>query len=83
MVRLQAYAGPDPAARLGEVQHLADWLCHALPRFASRQHQDPRAAAATPARAGARGRAGPPHGPRADCAAADYAAFGKAVMSGE
>ena len=43
MVRLQAYAGPDPAARLGEVQHLADWLCHALPRFASRQHQDPRA----------------------------------------
>lgn len=43
MVRLQAYAGPRPEATLSRVQHLADWLCHALPRFASRQHQDPRA----------------------------------------
>lgn len=43
IVRLQAYAGPNPEARLAEVQRLADWLCGVLPKFASRQHQDPRA----------------------------------------
>ncbi len=43
MVRLQAYAGSEPESRLKEVQQLADWLAGQLPRFASRQHQDPRA----------------------------------------
>jgi len=43
MVRLQAYAGPNPEGRLGWAQNLADWTCKHLPAFASRQHQDPRA----------------------------------------
>lgn len=43
MVRLQAYAGTNPDARLPEVQALADGLTQRLPTFASRQHQDPRA----------------------------------------
>lgn len=43
MVRLQAHAGSDPVARLSEVQALADWLATLLPRFSTRQHQDPRA----------------------------------------
>lgn len=43
MVRLQALAGTDPLVRLDTVRHLADWSCHKLIHFASRQHQDPRA----------------------------------------
>lgn len=43
IVRLQAYAGPDPTASLARARALADWSCLALPAFASRQHQDPRA----------------------------------------
>lgn len=43
MVRLQALAGPEPRSRLAAVRSLADWSCLQLPRFASRQHQDPRA----------------------------------------
>lgn len=43
MVRLQAHAGSDPAARLPEVRRLADWLSSRLPTFATRAHQDPRA----------------------------------------
>jgi hypothetical protein len=43
MVRLQAYAGPNYESRLAWAQNLADWSCLTLPRFASRQHQDPRA----------------------------------------
>ena len=43
MVRLQAYAGPLPEERLEAARALADWSCVHLPRFASRQHQDPRA----------------------------------------
>ncbi len=43
VVRLQAYASARPAARLDEVRALADWLALVLPRFASLQHQDPRA----------------------------------------
>ena len=79
MVRLQAYAGPDPAARLAEVQHLADWLCHALPRFASRQHQDPRAPQQLlPVRA-LEGELGRRMGHAQIVRQADYAAFGKAV----
>jgi hypothetical protein len=43
VVRLQAHAGRHPEANLPAVQRLADALCHLLPRFASRQYQDPRA----------------------------------------
>ncbi|MDQ3461354.1 MAG: hypothetical protein M3498_18985 [Deinococcota bacterium] len=43
MVRMQAYAGAEPAATLGHAQHIADWSCAALPRFASAAYQDPRA----------------------------------------
>jgi hypothetical protein len=43
VVRLQAHAGRQPETRLPAVQRLADALCSVLPRFASRQHQDPRA----------------------------------------
>lgn len=43
MVRLQAHAGADPAARLEEARALADWSCTHLPPLASRAHQDPRA----------------------------------------
>lgn len=43
IVRLQAYASLNPESRLDEVRALADWLALTLPRFASHQHQDPRA----------------------------------------
>ncbi len=43
VVRLQAYASTRPEDRLQEVRALADWLALVLPRFASLQHQDPRA----------------------------------------
>ena len=43
IVRLQAHAGSHPKQRLKETQTLADWLALTLPKFASRQHQDPRA----------------------------------------
>ena len=43
VVRLQAYAGSNPEETLERVCHLADWLSTLLPRFATRQHQDPRA----------------------------------------
>lgn len=43
MVRLQAYAGADPAATVAAARALADWSCAWLPRFATRAHQDPRA----------------------------------------
>lgn len=43
MVRLQAHAGNAPQARLAEVVRLADWLTATLPRYATLQHQDPRA----------------------------------------
>lgn len=43
IVRLQAFASTRPEARLDEVRALADWLAVILPRFASKQHQDPRA----------------------------------------
>ena len=43
IVRLQAYASAQPEERLDEVRALADWLALTLPRFASHQHQDPRA----------------------------------------
>ena len=43
MVRLQAHAGPNPQKRLEEVVALADYLAMLLPKFASKQHQDPRA----------------------------------------
>jgi hypothetical protein len=43
MVRLQALAGPRPEERLDGARGLADWSCLQLPRYASRQHQDPRA----------------------------------------
>ncbi|MEM7734961.1 MAG: hypothetical protein AAF267_04150 [Deinococcota bacterium] len=43
IVRLQAYAGPDPDGRLKDVINLANWLTLTLPKLASRQHQDPRA----------------------------------------
>lgn len=42
-VRLQGHAGPDPRARLDWMRAVADWTCVALPRFATRSHQDPRA----------------------------------------
>lgn len=42
-VRLQAYAGPRPESHLGWAQQVADWSCAALPRYATRSHQDPRA----------------------------------------
>jgi uncharacterized protein len=38
MVRIQAYG-----TVLCEVLELANWTCHTLPKFASKQHQDPRA----------------------------------------
>lgn len=41
MVRLQAYAGLRPQRE--QLCQLADWLSILLPRYASRQHQDPRA----------------------------------------
>ncbi len=43
MVRIQALAGPMPENRIAEASKLADWLCYKLPKFATRQHQDPRA----------------------------------------
>ena len=43
VVRLQAYASAQPEQRLEEVKALANWLALTLPRFASHQHQDPRA----------------------------------------
>jgi hypothetical protein len=43
MVRLQALAGPRPETRLEDTRALADWSCLELTRYASRQHQDPRA----------------------------------------
>jgi len=43
MVRLQAYAGPNLEQRLQKVRVLADYLAMLLPKFASKQHQDPRA----------------------------------------
>ena len=43
IVRLQAYAGSQPEETLERTCHLADWLSTLLPRFATRQHQDPRA----------------------------------------
>ncbi|MGL4610238.1 MAG: hypothetical protein ACRCYY_11270 [Trueperaceae bacterium] len=43
MVRLQAYAGERPEENLQEVINLANWTCLSLTKFASRQHQDPRA----------------------------------------
>ncbi|MFA5551973.1 MAG: hypothetical protein WDA03_10195 [Trueperaceae bacterium] len=42
-VRLQAYAGPNPAEHLEWAREVADWSCSQLPRFATRSHQDPRA----------------------------------------
>jgi hypothetical protein len=41
-VRLQAYAGPDPAAQVDWARQVADWSCVTLPRYATREHQDPR-----------------------------------------
>ena len=43
MVRLQAYAGSSPEKSIEEVKALADYLAILLPKFASKQHQDPRA----------------------------------------
>jgi hypothetical protein len=43
MVRLQAFAGPEPEDRINAAVAAADWSCSVLPRFATRQHQDPRA----------------------------------------
>lgn len=43
MVRLQAYAGNEPAQYLEDTINLANWLSATLPKLASRQHQDPRA----------------------------------------
>ena len=43
VVRLQAFAGPEPASRLASAVAAADWSCSVLPHFATRQHQDPRA----------------------------------------
>lgn len=43
VVRLQAFAGADPAARLEVAKAVADWSCLELPRYATRQHQDLRA----------------------------------------
>lgn len=43
MVRLQALAGPRPETTLAEAVRIADWSCSRLTRYASRQHQDPRA----------------------------------------
>lgn len=43
MVRLQFFAGKDPERMLEPAQKRADWLSLNLPRFASRQYQDPRA----------------------------------------
>lgn len=43
VVRLQAFAGADPAARLEAAKAVADWSCLELPRYATRQHQDLRA----------------------------------------
>ena len=43
MVRLQAYAGPNPEELVESVAALADYLAMLLPKFASKQHQDPRA----------------------------------------
>lgn len=42
-VRLQAYAGPDPASQLAWAKSVANWSCHHLPPFATGSHQDPRA----------------------------------------
>lgn len=42
-VRLQTYAGRNPAAHLEWARSLADWSCSNLPRFATASHQDPRA----------------------------------------
>lgn len=42
-VRLQAYAGANPGARLHQVTRVADWSVSVLPRYATRAHQDPRA----------------------------------------
>ncbi|MCA9837877.1 MAG: hypothetical protein KC422_13250 [Trueperaceae bacterium] len=43
MVRLQLAAGSRPEERLPEAIQLADSLTTLLPRFATKQHQDPRA----------------------------------------
>ena len=43
VVRLQAFAGADPAARLEAAKAVADWSCLELPRYATRRHQDLRA----------------------------------------
>lgn len=43
MVRLQLPASSKPEEKLGDAIKLADWLSSLLPRFATKQHQDPRA----------------------------------------
>jgi uncharacterized protein len=43
MVRIQAYAGENPRETIEDVIELANWTCLNLTKFASRQHQDPRA----------------------------------------
>lgn len=43
MVRLQFFAGSQPEDYLEAAKLRADWLSLHLPRFASRQYQDPRA----------------------------------------
>ena len=43
MVRLQALAGPNPEHSIEAATALADWSCSVLPKFATKQHQDPRA----------------------------------------
>ena len=43
MVRLQISAGSKPEERLEDAIRLANWLSILLPRFATKQHQDPRA----------------------------------------
>jgi uncharacterized protein len=43
MVRIQAFAGENFQANIDEVIGLANWTCLNLTKFASRQHQDPRA----------------------------------------
>lgn len=43
MVRIQAYAGENFRENIDDVIELANWTCLNLTKFASRQHQDPRA----------------------------------------
>ncbi len=43
MVRIQISAGSKPESRIDDAIKLANWLAVLLPRFATKQHQDPRA----------------------------------------